>query len=177
MSAIPTSAEDLREIVRALRGRLDDVEARMEAASTMRQSMQDDLRDLEADNEALRERIGELESEIAAIRSIGSEKTNKEEKFAQIVSYAVNEASPDRTAVTVTIKNIKGATGVSRRYAYTLAEELADEYDWAIDPTARDRPVDQDTPNKGVTIDLERLHTDPESVNKFTTRTGQNGGA
>ena len=176
MSAISTAAEDIRGLLRDLKSRLDDAETRMEAASTMRQSMRDDLRDLEAENDALRDRIDELESEIHAIRDIGSGKTSTEEKFAQIVAYAMNEAGPDRAIVTVTIKNIKGTTGVSRRYAYDLAEKLIEEYDWASDPTERNRSIDQDTPNKGVTIDLEGLHTDPESVNKFTTRSRQEGG-
>jgi len=120
-------------------------------------------------------RVMEIETEMAAVQSIGNEKSTKEEKIAQVVAFAENQRSPDTNATTVTMQNIKGATGVSRRYAYDLAEDMIAQYDWALDPAEQTRAVDQKQRQRGVMVDFEQLHTDPAAVNKFTTPSGRKG--
>lgn len=131
---------------------------------------------LEAENDQLRDRVDRLEGEVEAIRDLGSERTSKEEKIAQVVIYAENETDSADGKTTVLPKTVKGIVGVSRRYAYDLIDDMVDDYEWARDPQEVPRRPDQDTPQKGVLIDLERLHDDEESVNKFTTGIHGNGG-
>lgn len=140
--------------------------------------------------EALEERADELKTENADLRTrldrlgdIGEKKTSKEQKIAAVVTYADNERGT-KSKHTLTIKNIRGAAGVSRRYAYTLADAMINGdseegvigpggFDWALDPA--DVPqygsleVDKDDATAGVTIDFEELHSNPDAVSKFIT--------
>lgn len=122
------------------------------------------------------DRVDELQGQVQAIQDIGSASTTKEEKIAQVVSYAQGAASDGEDRVTVTVKNVKGVAGVSRRYAYDLAEDMIDDYDWALDPQEQNLRPDEEQRQKGVIVDLELLHEDAEAVNKFTTRSSGNGG-
>jgi len=131
---------------------------------------------LRDDAQSFHDRVVETESQVASIRNVGGDQTSKEEKIAQVVAYAHNEKSQSQSRTTVLPKNIKGIAGVSRRYAYDLVDDMTDAYDWALDPASMDRRPDQETPQKGVIIDFERLHDDPEAVNKFTTGIGETGG-
>lgn len=139
---------------------------------------------LETENEALRSRLQTVEGELDAVRSIGAEKTSKEEKVAQIVQYAENQRD-DASVWRVTAKEIVGITGVSRRYAYDLIDAddgLPAEYDWAAEREPQSKPTGKDGGGtiewkNALEIDFEQLHTDPESVNKFTTRSPGTAGS
>ncbi|UIO98877.1 hypothetical protein Hbl1158_10060 [Halobaculum sp. CBA1158] len=137
--------------------------------------------------ESLEERVDELKHENESIQEtvdrlgdIGSNKTSKEQKIAAVVTYADQARETDQSRITVTRKNVKGAAGVSRRYAYDLVDDMIDGdgengtvgpdgFDWALDPAAQSRAIDQDAPTKGVLIDFDVLHDDPAAVNKFIT--------
>lgn len=127
---------------------------------------------LSAANE-FHDRFADIEDQMDAVQSVGTEKTTKEQKIAQVVAFAENQRNADTNATTVTMQNIKGATGVSRRYAYDLAEDMVERYTWALDPKQQTRAVDQKQRQRGVMIDFEQLHTDPAAVNKFTTPSGR----
>lgn len=135
--------------------------------------------------EHLEERVDELESENQMLRhtveqltDIGEEKSTKEEKIAAIVTWAQRQAA-DETAdrVAVTARDIVGVTGVSRRYAYDLIDDLPGEYDWLLDRSRvsqyGDLEIDQDGQTRAVIVDCEQLHEDDAAVNKFTTATSQ----
>jgi hypothetical protein len=130
----------------------------------------DHIRELERELAEMRRIIDGHAEQLERFDDIGAEKSSKEAKIAQIVQFADNQRSTDQDAVTVLPKSIKGVVGVSRRYAYDLVDDLVVEFDWALDPQEQPRRVDQDTPQRGVIIDFERLHEDHGSVNKFTTR-------
>lgn len=135
--------------------------------------------------DAMQERVDDLETENADLRTrldrlgdIGEQKTSKEQKIAAVVTYADNERG-DTSRHTVSIQNIKGATGVSRRYAYTLAQDhMIDEFDWALDPAHAPQygslEIDKDS-TAGVTIDFDALHSNPNAVNKFITPAAAQG--
>lgn len=140
-------------------------------------SLIDWIQSVESENNDLRERVDTLESEIDAIRDIGSERTSKEEKVAQVVTYALNESQTGTGRVKIKPSNVVGLTGVSTRYAYDLVDEIADTYDWALDPQEVSRRPDQDAPEKGVLIDCELVQRDPEALNKFNNGSDEQGGS
>jgi len=163
--------DELIDEVTGLDRRLTDLQA------FVYEELKPRLEALEAENEALRERVAAAESTVESVQSIGSEATSKEEKIAQVVAYADNQRAPDQNRLTVLPKTIKGATGVSRRYAYDLAADMIESYGWALDPRDQPRHVEQDQRQRGVIVDFERLHSADGVVNKFTTGDRQNGGA
>jgi hypothetical protein len=142
--------------------------------------------ELEGELREIRRRLDEHETVIDRLDDIGNGLSTKEQKIAQVVAYARNSRGPDQTRVTVTRQNVKGATGISRRYSYRLIDDMItgdgdqgavgpNGFDWALDPQDQPRHVEQDVPDVGVLIDFERLHDDPAAVNKFITRNGEEG--
>lgn len=138
----------------------------------------------------LQERVDELEQENQDLRArldrlgdIGEEKTSKEQKIAAIVTYADNQRRSGQSRITILPKEIQGVTDVSERYSYTLVDDMVggegedelDGYNWALDPQRQARRPDQDKPQKGVLIDFEQLHADPEALNKFINGTDAEG--
>jgi hypothetical protein len=125
-------------------------------------------------------RLVEIEAQLDAIQDLGREKTTKEEKIAALVQFAMNQATdPREDRVTLEVSDIKGVTGVSRRYAYDLLDDLDEDYEWASDrkniEQYGDLQIDKDAQNAAIVIDLEALHSNEEAVNKFTTRTSEGG--
>lgn len=129
--------------------------------------LQDRIEDLEAENAQLRERLNKL-------GDIGEKKTSKEEKVAAILTFADN-ARGEEGRIKVSPADVAGVTGVSERYAYDLVDDVIDEYVWAYDPAEVSRRIDQETPEKGVIVDFERLQEDEESLNKFNNEIGETG--
>jgi hypothetical protein len=70
---------------------------------------------------------------------------------------------------------IATVTSVSRRYAYDLVDDLPENHHWILTRSqARERQfgsveIDDGKQTTAIVIDFEALHSDPESVNKFTT--------
>ena len=133
----------------------------------------------------LRERVDDLEQRLDRIGDIGTEKTNKEQKVAAIVTYASQKDGGMRGTV-VKPKEIAGVANVSKRYAYDLIDDIVngdgedgslrdDGYPWAIDASTQ-TAVDKDAPDRGLVVDFDRLHDDPESLNKFINETSAEEG-
>lgn len=125
-------------------------------------------------------RVDDLEAENDRLRSRLSEQGGKDDKIASIVEYAVNQRSGDK-AVRLTPTEIKGATGVSRRYAYDLCNDLPDEYAWMLTPSDAQQygslEIDHDSQAKAIVVDFAGVHSSGVPVNKFTTTDeGQGGG-
>lgn len=126
----------------------------------------------------LERRVTEHGQKLNRLGDIGEEKTTKEQKIVAILTFAENIRNPNETKVVVKPKDIKGAVGCSRRYAYDLVDDMHDTYDWAVDNTKRDdrttglSGAESDSPPCGVLIDFDEVaHSEDGVVNKFTTRT------
>lgn len=135
------------------------------------------LERLEAENDQLRDEIATLQTQTDGILDLGSEKTSKEQKLAALIRFAMNQAtSPREDSVMLSIEDMKGAAGISRRYCYKLIGDLPDDYDWAHDRKDADQygdmEIDSDAQAAGLIIDLETVHNDPKTVNKFITENG-----
>ena len=59
---------------------------------------------------------------------IGTEATSKEEKFAAALAFAHNKRN-GRGTVVLSPQEVKGCTGVSRRYVYELIDAMGAEVD------------------------------------------------
>jgi len=136
------------------------------------------LERLEAENDELRDELQIIQSQLDGIQDLGREKTTKEEKIAALIRFAMNQTTtPREDRVLLSIKDMKGAAGVSRRYCYQLIEDLHEDYEWAIDRKHAEQygemELDTDAQTAGLIIDLEGVHSKPEVVNKFITETSQ----
>jgi len=126
----------------------------------------------------LRTQVEEQARKLDRLGDIGEEKSTKEQKIVAVLTWADNARNHQESKVVVKPKDIKGATGVSRRYAYDLIDDMHDTYDWAVDNTQRDdrttglSGAESDSPPCGVLIDFDEVaHSTDGVVNKFTTRT------
>lgn len=164
-SAIGPSIENIRD-------RLSDLSTRLDALSNWIETTVDRVAELEDENAELRQRLETVEARLDVVES-GD--TGKEGKLRKIVTGAENVRISDQTAIVMDAAKIVTVTGVSRRYAYDLIEDLPDEYHWILSrKEARQQQygsieIDADAQTKAIVVDFERLHTDPEAVNKFTT--------
>lgn len=144
-------------------------------------ALEDECDALHEENQALRGRLAEIETQLDAIQDLGTEKTTKEEKIAAVVQYAQNTVSGDATTgrVALPVKQLKGVAGISRRYAYTLIDDLPDEYEWLHNRSTvsqyGDLEIDEDSQNSALIVDLERLHETDADVSKFITATSGKG--
>jgi hypothetical protein len=127
--------------------------------------------------EALQRQVTDNSQQLDRLGNIGEEPTTKEQKIVAVLQYAENIRNPNESKVVVKPKDIKGATGVSRRYAYDLVDEMHDSYEWATDNTRREARTtglsgaESDSPPCGVLIDFDEVaHATDGVVNKFTTR-------
>ena len=137
------------------------------------------------EHRALEGRVADLEQRVEMLGDIGTEKTDKEQKVAAIVTYATQKDSRAKGTV-VKPKEIAGVANVSTRYAYDLIDDIVngdgeqgslrtDGYEWALDASGQ-TAVDKDAPEKGLIVDFERLHEDPEALNKFINESAAEGG-
>ncbi|MEF8906215.1 MAG: hypothetical protein V5A29_20195, partial [Haloarculaceae archaeon] len=74
------------------------------------------------------ERLDGVEAHLTALGDVGTAKTSKAQKLAAIRAFALNKRGSQST-VAVTAEEIQGCVGVSRRYAYDLIDEAAEELD------------------------------------------------
>lgn len=154
---------DLSETVESVRERVSEDFA---TASKDRAQIRGSISDLQ-------ERVEELESENERLRQRLDDGDTKQGKVARVVDYALNKRSGGEAAVKLTPKEIKGATGVSRRYAYDLVDDLPEQYDWFLSPEEMQQygsiELDLSSQQKCVGIDFEGVHSEGCPVNKFTT--------
>lgn len=120
--------------------------------------------------------------QLEAIRDVGSEKTGKDEKVAAIAAFAQQKVDGSQSKVLVEASEIRGCTGVSRRYAYDLVDTIgnSDQYEWAGVRDAMSVTTGSGTTQKkkALKVDCGKLRgssQDPDTVNKFTTRTDEEG--
>ena len=146
--------------------------------------------------ERTRAEIDDLETAVAShgetldtIADIGDDKTSQEEKLGAIVAYA-NQARGNSSKALVTPKEIAGATGCSKRYAYDLVDKIGGlredgsgggydegEYPWATVRKAQTVPTANggERKSKGLKIDFDRVQRDPDALNWFNNGSGGNG--
>ena len=138
----------LRERLKALKNRVETVESRLETATnrdipllkgTFRSIVNADIETIEefpaagrAFGEQYAERGDRLADVEARLEVLGThtDASTKAEKFAAVLSFAQNKADGNGK-VAVTPAEIRGCTGVSRRYAYDLVDLIASEVDGA----------------------------------------------
>ncbi|WP_254841147.1 hypothetical protein [Natronomonas marina] len=173
-------SDDPHPLVDAIRRKLSDIETAIRGDRDVVE-----VEEIVEEKGDLLTRVDELESQLAAVESqldsiqdLGQEKSTKEEKIAAVVQYAQNAADDPKTGrVALKATDVKGVTGVSRRYAYDLMDGLPDEYEWALDRSDVSQygelEIDQQSQDRALIIDLELLHSDEGAVNKFTTRTSR----
>jgi hypothetical protein len=113
---MPVVRRDLPLLTRAMRALVDreveDVTELPEATGL-----------LAAERREARAQLEDLEAWIAALDEVRTEMTSKEEKFATVLAFALDNRG-DRTTVSVTPHEIRECTGVSRRYAYDLIDAM-----------------------------------------------------
>ncbi|MDG5820668.1 hypothetical protein [Natronococcus sp. A-GB7] len=178
MSVAPRSAEDVKELVDSLRDRVNNFEARLDAFSSWLENTDDRVSELEDENNELRARLDSLEARMDVLEDGSSSKNGK---VRQIVAGAENNRTGEQPAVVMDAAKIVTVTGVSRRYAYDLIEDLPEQHYWILTRSeARERQfgsieIDDGKQTKAIVIDFEALHSDPEAVNKFTTSTEGGG--
>jgi len=121
-------SDDLGDAIETLQNRVDDAEARLDAASAKRDQLQEDVWDLEdalederRKNEQLRERLEALEADL------GDKQRGKREKHAAVIRYADNSPK-GRVGSKVTPAEAAGASGSSERHAYQMVEDMAELY-------------------------------------------------
>jgi hypothetical protein len=137
--------------------------------------------DLEDAAKDLQETLTMLES---TVEKMTTEAGRKKDKVRKILDFAQNKRN-GQAVVKVSPQDIKGATGVSRRYAYQLThpeDGLPGEYPWCLAPREMDQygslEIDRDGGDERVMgVDFEGVHKSPAPVNKFITRTSQQGGS
>ncbi|WP_435075983.1 hypothetical protein [Halococcus sp. AFM35] len=125
---------------------------------------------------------------LATIADVESEKSSEGEKIGAIVAYA-DQARGGMAKALVTPKEIAGATGCSKRYAYDLVDKIggADEdvsgfdegqYPWAAVREATTVPTSTGTEQKpkALKIDFDRVQRNPGALNWFNNGNGGEGG-
>lgn len=168
----------MKELVDSLHDRVNDFEARLDAFSSWLENTDDRVSELEDENNELRDRLEALEARMEVLEDGSS---SKDGKVRQIVAGAENNRTGEQPAVVIDAAKIVTVTGVSRRYAYDLIEDLPEQHHWILTRSeARERQfgsveIDDGKQTKAIVVDFEALHSDPEAVNKFTTSTEGGG--
>lgn len=117
------------------------------------------------------ERLSAVERQLEMLESLGESPSSKKEKFAAILAFAANKQGHGNGKVALSPHEIKGCTGVSRRYAYELLESMAAQIDGVRMREAQQVQTGNGTKRKGkaLLVDCEVAHTGDVAVNEFTT--------
>jgi hypothetical protein len=104
------------------------------------------------------ERLSQLESHLEVIHQ-STDRSTKAEKVATVLSFAANKAD-DSGKVAVTPAEIRGCTGVSRRYAYDLVEVIAAAVDGVRVRESREVTTETgiEHKQKALLVDCEFVH-------------------
>lgn len=175
------SRDELERYVRQLQTRVDELEGAVENEEEMRRDLGKRLGSQFAElrqefNDAL-DRIDDVEDENKRLRERLNDSGGKDAKVRAIVDYADN--ARNGPAIKLTAKEIKGAAGCSRRYAYDLIDDLPEEYDWFLTPKEMSQYGSLEIDNhdeKRLGVDFEGVHSAGVDVNKFTTPDSEKGG-
>lgn len=190
-----TDARELRERLAALEERVDALASTLETATnrdipllkgTVRSIVDADIETIEEFPAAGRafgrhcaerdERLREVEARVEVLHT-HTDASTKAEKFAAVLSFAQNKAD-SRGKVAVTPAEIRGCTGVSRRYAYDLVDSIAAEVDGVAVRESQQVQTGSGTERKGkaLLVDCEQVHELRGAVKEFTTRDGGDSG-
>lgn len=170
MAATPAEYEEMDR---------EEIEQELERFEALLYKNLDARKELEEMVEELVGRVEAVEEENRRLRNRVGTADGKDEKVAKIVRFA-NNARGGEPAVKLTAKDIKGATGCSRRYAYDLMDDLPAEYDWFLTPQEMTQYGSiqlHNTDDRRLGIDFEGVHSAGCPVNKFTTSNGSMGGS
>jgi len=125
------------------------------------------------------DRIQELEETVEELQAGPRQQDGKQQKVGQIVRAGLNVAS-GKPAVKLGVGQIVQATGVSRRYAYDLMDDLPTEYEWFLTPEEMEQYGSIQIDNwddRRLGIDIDGVHSVGCPVNKFTTRRADRRGS
>lgn len=127
--------------------------------------------------EAVEDRLSAVEARLDRLGDVGTEATTKEEKFAAVLAFAMNKRNGS-SKVAVSPQEVKGCTGVSRRYAYDLIDAMGASIDGVEVREARTVPTGTgpERQGKALLVNCERVHELDGGVNRFNTRGGSTGG-
>ena len=130
------------------------------------------------------QRIQELEARVEDFEGRVPENSTKKAKVRSIVQYAENQRSNGAEGVAITPEEIQGATGVSERYAYKLAdadEGLPADYEWICTPTeAHDfggAEYDRSEQSKQIIVDFAGVQSDGVPLIMINNAERKSGGS
>jgi hypothetical protein len=135
----------------------------------------DSLEELPAAGRAFGRRVVDREERLSQVEArldvLGrhSDASTKADKIAAVLAFAQNKAGGGKVAVTPA--EIRGCTGVSRRYAYDLVDAIAEEVAGVRireGGTVQTASGTERKP-KALLVDCERVHDQREAVKQFTT--------
>lgn len=163
----------LRKVLYAI-GEVDDgtiFEAADSAINSI-ESLQDTVLIHDSQIEQLQQRVNSLEDTLHA--------ESKQAKVKAIVHYAENRRHDGQEAVVLDTKEIKGATGVTRRYAYDIIDEWSAQYPFLEDRDELQQygqlEIDTDARDRGIAVVFDRVPQDGGSLNKFNNENAEEGG-
>ena len=118
----------------------------------------------------IEDRMNELEDRVARFGDLGNEPSSKEEKYAAVLRFAANKQTTNGKA-TVSPSEIKGCTGVSRRYAYDLVDAMAEDIEGVRVREAQEVETGSGVQRKAkaLLVDCAVVQVSSGGVNKFTT--------
>lgn len=122
------------------------------------------------------DRLDQLEARLEILTQ-HTDASTKAEKITAVLAFAQNKANgSDKVAVTPA--EIRGCTGVSRRYAYDLVETVATDVEGVQVRESQQVQTGNGTKRKqkALLVDCAQVHRLDEAVNSFTTGGGSEGG-
>jgi hypothetical protein len=116
------------------------------------------------------QRLDQLEARLDVLDQ-HTDASTKAEKIASILAFAQNKAESGGK-VAVTPAEIRGCTGVSRRYAYDLVDAIAGDVEGVQIREGHQVQTGSgiERKSKALLVDCERVHELNEAVNQFTTQ-------
>ncbi|WP_161569986.1 hypothetical protein [Salinigranum halophilum] len=159
----PLVARDVPLLTGGVRALVDGEAESLEELPAAARQTAENRREARAQLEAVRSRV-------AALGDLGAERTSKEEKIAAVLTFAFNKGAGE-SKVSVTPQEIRGCTGVSRRYAYDLVEDIGSSVTGC---RVREAEVVQTSTGskrkpKALLVDCEAVHAESEAVSRLNT--------
>ena len=114
--------------------------------------------------------MSDLEAQVAQLGEVGADRSTKAEKYTAVLRFAANKRMANGK-VAVSPVEIKGCTGVSRRYAYDLVEAMADDLDGVAVREAQEVETGSGTTQKpkALLVDCDAIQASGGAVNEVTT--------
>lgn len=115
------------------------------------------------------ERLSQIEARLEVLQQ-STDPSTKSEKVARVLAFAANKAN-NGGKVAVTPAEVRGCTGVSRRYAYDLVDTIAADVDGVQVRDSQQVTTATGTKHKqkALLVDCEQVHGLEEAVHSFTT--------